>query len=127
MIKRSLVRYRSETDKTICPYGNVERIVTGGDGGIANVHVVTVTRGDKHLHRGYDEVYYVLSGSGTITIGEEEHHLRPGAVAVIPAGTAHAICADNGASIEFIIFGTPPMNMDDERAKPVKPRQMKVE
>lgn len=121
MIKTPVVRYRTRTDKISCPYGDVQRIVTGGEGGIANVHVVRVTKGDTHLHRGYDEVYYVLSGSGTITIGESEHSLVAGAVVTIPAGIPHSLSSDDDRPLEFIIFGTPPLCMDNEKAKPIKP------
>ena len=121
MNKTPVVRYRTDTNQISCPYGDVQRIVTGGEGGIANVHVVTVTRGDAHLHAGYDEVYYVLSGNGTITLGTDAYELKPGAVVTIPAGVPHSLTSDSDLPLEFIIFGTPPMGMDDERAKPVKP------
>jgi mannose-6-phosphate isomerase-like protein (cupin superfamily) len=64
------VRHRGQTPPIECPCGHVERIVTGGDGGVANVHVVKITKGTPHLHQGYDEVYFVLSGMGTITLGQ---------------------------------------------------------
>ena len=121
MKKTPVIRYRSQTDQTECPYGNVERILTGGEGGIANVHVVTVTQGDEHLHEGYDEVYYVLSGYGAIVIDGEKYTLEPGAVATIPAGVSHSLASDSDAPLEFIIFGTPPISMDDPRARPMKP------
>ena len=72
-----LVRHRDQTTPLDCPYGNVQRIVTGGDGGVANVHAVKVTKGTTHVHTGYDEVYYVLSGTGTITLGERGASLAP--------------------------------------------------
>ena len=64
-----MVRHRDKVQSG-CPFGHVQRIVTGGDGGIANVHVVRITKGTPHLHQGYDEVYYVLAGTGTITLGQ---------------------------------------------------------
>jgi len=94
--------------------------VTGGEGGVANVHVVKITKGTPHVHQGYDETYYVLSGTGTITLGPETHPLRPGSVAVIPAGVLHSPEASEGEELEFVIFGTPPMAIDDERARPRK-------
>jgi quercetin dioxygenase-like cupin family protein len=51
---------------------------------------------------------------------DHTHPLRPGTVVVIPAGVRHSLDADPGQELEFVIFGTPPMTMDDERAKPVK-------
>lgn len=103
-----------------CPFGHVERVVTGGDGGVANVHVVKVNKGLPHIHQGYDEVYYFLSGSGTITLGETTSRVEPGTVAVIPGGMPHSLEADPGGELEFVIFGTPPMSLEDPRAKPHK-------
>ena len=119
--KTPIVQHRDQTARLECPYGHVQRIVTGGAGGVANVHVVAVTEGSRHLHPGYDEVYYVLSGRGSLTLDAQTHPLRPGSVAVIPAGVPHSLEAKPGEQLEFVIFGTPPMAMDDERAKPLKP------
>ena len=118
--RQPIVHHRDETPPLDCPFGHVQRIVTGGEGGIANVHVVKITKGTPHLHQGYDEVYYVLAGTGTISLGQETHPLRPGSVAVIPAGVMHSLEAGPGQELEFVIFGTPPMNIDDERARPRK-------
>jgi mannose-6-phosphate isomerase-like protein (cupin superfamily)/GNAT superfamily N-acetyltransferase len=118
--RKPLVRHRDQTRPLDCPFGQVQRMVTGGEGGVANVHVVKITKGTLHVHTGYDEVYFVLSGTGTITLGRETYLLRPGSAAVIPAGVAHALEADPGLQLEFVIFGTPPTSMDDERARPRK-------
>ena len=118
--KHPLVNYLDETPAINCPYGHVRRIVTGGAGGVANVHIVSVTEGSAHFHAGYDEVYYVLAGRGKIFMADQEFELRPGAAVVIPAGVLHSLKADEGDTLEFIIFGTPPMPIDDERAKPRK-------
>jgi hypothetical protein len=39
-------------------------------------------------------------------------------VAVIPACVPHSLEAESGQELEFVIFGTPPMAIDDERARP---------
>lgn len=117
--KSPVVRYEDETAPIPCPYGDVRRVVTGGEGGVANVHVVRVTRGGRHWHAAYDETYYVLGGEGSLTLGEATHRLRPGAVVVIPAGLSHALEADPGQTLEFVIFGTPPMPISDDRARPL--------
>ena len=119
-MKQPIVHHRDQTPPIDCPFGHVQRIVTGGEGGVANVHVVRVTKGTTHVHTGYDEVYYVLSGSGTITLDRDTHPLRPGSVIVIPAGVPHSLEASPGEELEFIIFGTPPMSIDDDRARPKK-------
>jgi mannose-6-phosphate isomerase-like protein (cupin superfamily) len=121
--KRPLVRQRDETRPADWPFGQMQRIVTGGDGGVANVHVAKTKSLPRFYHTGYDEVYYVLSGSGTVTLDGEALPLRPGSVVVIPAGVTHALQVSEGEELEFVIFGTPPMLMSDERARPVKARK----
>ena len=118
--KKAIVRYYDQTEAISCPYGDVRRIVTAGEGGVANVHVINVTEGGRHFHAAYDEVYYVIRGEGSITLGTEEHALRPGAVVVIPAGVPHALQAAPHQQLEFIIFGTPPVAITSEQAKPRK-------
>ena len=122
--KEPLVSYLDETEPIECLYGRVQRVVTGGDGGIANVHIVEVSKGTTHYHEGYDEIYYVLTGSGELRVGDQEFRLCPGAVAVIPRGIPHSLSADclegREGKLKFIIFGTPPMAIDDERAAPKK-------
>jgi len=113
------VRYLDETDPISCPYGNVRRVITGGEYPGANVHVVSVSRGGEHYHAGYDEVYYVLAGTGRIRLAEEEHALRPGAVVVIPAGVRHSLEADEGEELTFVIVGMPGMSADDPRFAPL--------
>jgi hypothetical protein len=53
-----------------CFCGYVQLVVTGGDGGIANVQVVKIGESSSHLHNGYDEVFYLLPGTGSITMGD---------------------------------------------------------
>ena len=123
MVERNpVVGYLDETPAVTCPYGDVRRVITGGAGGVANVHIVEVSMGTTHYHEGYDEVYYVLDGRGELNIDGEVHSLRPGAVAVIPRGIAHSLEAtsQDGGRLKFIIFGTPAMGIDDSRAEPRK-------
>jgi quercetin dioxygenase-like cupin family protein len=116
--KQPVVRQRDETPFAEWPFGSMQRIVTGGEGGVANVHVAKIKNLPQFFHTGYDEIYYVLSGTGTITLDGKPSPLRPGSVAVIPAGAVHSLTASNDGELELVIFGTPPMSITDERAKP---------
>ena len=40
---------------------------------------------------------------------------------MIPAGTVHFLEAGEGDPLEFVIFGVPPVPIEDERARPVHP------
>ena len=117
--KRPLVRYRDQTPPADWSFGQMQRIVTGGEGGIANVHVARLAKGLPHFfHADYNEVYYVVAGKGAVTLGGDTSPLRPGSVVVIPAGVSHSLEVDPGQELEFVIFGTPPVPIDDQRARP---------
>lgn len=83
-----------------------------------NLHVVSVTAGGRHFHAQYDEVHYVLNGEGTIVLDQQKYPLRPGAVVVIPAGVPHSLQTVPDQKLEFVIFGTPPVPITDQRAAP---------
>lgn len=44
-----------------------------------------------HAHTGADKFYFVLSGSGRFTIGDEEKTVNTGTVVVAPAGIPHGV------------------------------------
>jgi mannose-6-phosphate isomerase-like protein (cupin superfamily) len=90
---------------------------TGGDGGVANVSVAKLNSLPPFYHTGYDEIYYILSGTGEVKLDDKPSRLKPGSVVVIPAGVSHALQADPGCELEFVIFGSPPISIDDDRAK----------
>jgi mannose-6-phosphate isomerase-like protein (cupin superfamily) len=115
--KRPLVRQRDETAAADWAFGQMQRIVTGGEGGVANVHVARIKSLPRFFHTGYDEIYYVISGTGTVTLDEETSSLRPGSVVVIPAGVTHSLQATEGGELELVIFGAPPIPIADERAR----------
>lgn len=72
-------------------------------------------------------VYILGCGDGSLytgsprTLDQKTHPLRPGTVVVIPANVLHSLEADPGHELEFVIFGSPPIPIEDERAKPRKP------
>ena len=95
----------------------MQRIVNGGEGGIANVSVAATDGLPPFFHTGYDEVYYIFSGAGTVTLDGR----------ALPLATRQR-CRDPGRRVARLgsirgtvgvrLFGTPPMAFDDERAKP---------
>jgi mannose-6-phosphate isomerase-like protein (cupin superfamily) len=121
--KQPVVRHRDETPPAAWPFGQMQRIVTGGEGGVANVHIAKTTGLPPFFHTGYDEIYYVVSGAGKAILNGQPHPVRPGSVVVIPAGVSHALEVDPGQELEFVIFGSPPMPIEDDRARPRKAAQ----
>jgi quercetin dioxygenase-like cupin family protein len=49
-----------------------------------------------HLHRGFEESFFVLDGLFTFTVGEQAIEATPGMYLLVPRGTAHTISAANG-------------------------------
>ncbi len=58
--------------------------------------------GVEHSHTLVEETTIVRSGSGFIQIESEFFDLRPGSVAVIPAGEFHAITNNGGEPLEMV-------------------------
>lgn len=60
-----------------------------------------------HAKDGQEEVYYVISGQATLTIDGEDHVLRPGSIAYVPAGHSRRFTMpDDGVQL-LAIGGTP--------------------
>ncbi|MEU4602624.1 cupin domain-containing protein [Kribbella sp. NPDC023972] len=49
-----------------------------------------------HLHREFEESFFVLDGRFTFTVGEEAIVADPGTYILVPQGTAHTITAAEG-------------------------------
>jgi mannose-6-phosphate isomerase-like protein (cupin superfamily) len=49
-----------------------------------------------HLHRGFEESFFILDGRFTFTVGEEAIAASPGMYILVPRGTAHTISAAAG-------------------------------
>jgi uncharacterized cupin superfamily protein len=60
-----------------------------------------------HCHALEEEVFYVLEGTGTLTLGEDEHPLRAGDVVARPpsSGVAHALRAGEDG-LTYLVYGT---------------------
>ena len=48
----------------------------------------------EHHHAGQDEIFMILEGSGTITIGDEAVRVGPGSLVYAPADIKHAVQPD---------------------------------
>lgn len=58
------------------------------------------TRG--HRHHGQEEVYYFVSGHGTMDIDEENFPVTPGDVVLIPDGAFHRVHNFTDANLYFV-------------------------
>ena len=62
----------------------------------------------RHYHVGCDHPFYVLEGSGVLHVGDEEHRLEPGMVAVVRSGEVHWFENDTDSEFTFVELWAPP-------------------
>jgi mannose-6-phosphate isomerase-like protein (cupin superfamily) len=72
---------------------------------IAAVYDTTLAPGEEiqsHYHTDFEEIYYVLSGYGIMTIGEEKQEISRGDVVYIPANAPHTLLNTAEVPLRFI-------------------------
>ncbi|MBX4200056.1 phosphomannose isomerase type II C-terminal cupin domain [Candidatus Parcubacteria bacterium] len=75
---------------------------------ISTVKILTVNAGEAfslQSHSGRDEFWYVLSGTGTIQVGEEKFLINKGDNHYIPRGSKHRISAHGAVEVLEISLG----------------------
>ena len=95
----------------------------------SEVFLVVLEPGESpplHVHDDTEQVFYVLDGAGTLTLGASgrTHRVQPGDVVVVPPSTPHAIKADGGTRLRYLSVdcfgaGTPREPTWDEHVKAV--------
>ncbi|MEW5979283.1 MAG: cupin domain-containing protein [Acidobacteriota bacterium] len=63
-----------------------------------------------HKHEGADKIYYVLEGTGTFLIGEEERVLGPETAALAESGVAHGVTNNGAANLCLLVIMAPNPN-----------------
>jgi len=60
-----------------------------------------------HSHGDSDKVYYVLKGSGKVTVGPEEKVLGPDEITIAPAGEDHGVVNHTQDKLVMLVFMAP--------------------
>jgi quercetin dioxygenase-like cupin family protein len=61
----------------------------------------------RHLHRGQDEMFYLLEGEIRFRIGDEIMLGRPGTLILVPKGTPHGFVATSPEPARYLFLHTP--------------------
>jgi mannose-6-phosphate isomerase-like protein (cupin superfamily) len=72
---------------------------------IAAIYDTTLAPGESiqsHYHTDFEEIYYVLSGYGIMTIGEEKQEISRGDVMYIPANAPHTLLNTAEVPLRFV-------------------------
>jgi mannose-6-phosphate isomerase-like protein (cupin superfamily) len=67
----------------------------------------------EHYHPRTEELYYFVSGQGTMRLGDEEAPVRPGDCVVIRPGTKHKAFNTGTENLVFLCCCAPPYSDDD--------------
>jgi len=59
----------------------------------------------EHFHQTQEEIYYIVEGSGTITIGNEAIPVTKGDMVFSPADTPHSIATGDEPMVMFFVKG----------------------
>jgi len=54
-----------------------------------------------------EEIYFVLSGEGEMSVDEETRHVRPGDATWIPAGSAHSLTNSGEGDLLILVVASP--------------------
>jgi quercetin dioxygenase-like cupin family protein len=60
-----------------------------------------------HSHEGSDKIYYVLEGTGTFTVGEEEQELPKGQAVIARAGDPHGVRNETDENLVLLVTMAP--------------------
>ena len=67
----------------------------------------------RHFHPRSEEIYYILSGRGVMTIGDEKRVAQSGDAIAIPAGAPHCIENDGTDELRFLCCCAPAYSHGD--------------
>lgn len=96
-----------EVERSIC--GFRRRLITKDDGSPLSITRLRTNEAQAHWHHNTHEYYYILEGSGSLIIGDEEVKVEAGDCIWIKPGNMHQAVG----SFEALIIGTPPFDYDD--------------
>ena len=54
-----------------------------------------------------EEIYFVLTGEGEMTVDEDTRHVRPGDATWIPAGSAHSLTNSGEGDLLILVVASP--------------------
>jgi mannose-6-phosphate isomerase-like protein (cupin superfamily) len=64
----------------------------------------------RHQHDAQEQIYVIIRGRGTMTVGDEERELTEGTLVLVPPSTAHTIRNDSDEPMSYISATSPPFD-----------------
>jgi uncharacterized cupin superfamily protein len=79
-----------------------------------------------HVHTREAEAFYLLDGTMTYRVGEQDYQLSPGSFIYLPSGVPHAFRVTSTGPVQFLAIVAPGglMSMYDEAGRPAAQRRL---
>ncbi|MFQ5592958.1 MAG: cupin domain-containing protein [Anaerolineae bacterium] len=77
------------------------------------VEVAPGARSRPHRHITGEEIYFVVSGTGVVHLGNHTQTISPGHVVHIPPGVRHVVENDSSTSLRLLVVNAPPYQAED--------------
>lgn len=107
-----LVRHEGDAPREKSACGWRDRLISREDIAMkpaAWAHAVDIDGAKPHYHQVATELYYVLQGSGTVTLDGVEHEVQPGTMIHIPPGVVHSAAG----KMRVLVVGIPDISDED--------------
>jgi len=89
-------------DESIRPWGHYTVLVDDADHKVKTITVLPGKRLSYQKHACRAEHWYVVRGTGTVTLDGVDHPVRPGTAVDVPTGVAHRIANDSADVLVFV-------------------------
>lgn len=115
----SMIRNRSHISSYVTKDGSaIRELFHPSSSPVEGISVAeaTVMPGQEtaaHRHNASQEIYYVLEGRGSMTLGGDARDVRKGDAILIPPGTVHRIRNAGDKKLRFLCICHPPYSHDD--------------
>ena len=109
---RVLVRHEGQAPRERSACGWRDRLISREDvtfSPAAWAHAVDIDGARPHYHKRSTELYYVLDGEGTVTVGGVDHTVTRGSLVHIPTEVVHSA----EGRMRVLVVGIPDIADDD--------------
>jgi len=110
--KKILVRHEGDVPRERSTCGWRDRLISREDAAVkpaAWAHAVDIDGAEPHFHKKATELYYVLEGSGTVTLDGVEHKVCQGSLVHIPPEVIHSA----SGRMRVLVVGIPDISDGD--------------
>jgi mannose-6-phosphate isomerase-like protein (cupin superfamily) len=80
---------------------------------VAIVKLPAGSRLDQHFHKEREESYFILSGSGSITVDGKQTQVGPGDLVSVAPRETHLLEASQNQPLEYVVVTAPAWTLED--------------